>query len=185
MQRILLTGMSGVGKSTVAERLSELGYKVVETDHGDYSVVDEHGVKHWDVDRVRELLATEDADVLFVVGSDDAQVLFYPDFDQIVLLRAPRDVMVERLASRSNNLFGKSPEELARILADLETFEPSMRRACDLSRSTPASPSTMWSTEILGLIRQPPPPERDPDRRRVIHEGGASRRAPAPIRGGV
>ena len=43
MQRILLTGMSGVGKSTVAERLSELGYKVVETDYGNYSVVDEYG----------------------------------------------------------------------------------------------------------------------------------------------
>ena len=35
--------MSGVGKSTVAERLSELGYKAVETDYGDFSVVDEHG----------------------------------------------------------------------------------------------------------------------------------------------
>jgi dephospho-CoA kinase len=114
VQRILLTGMSGVGKSTLAERLSELGYKAVETDYGDFSVVDEHGYQHWDVDRVRELAATEDADVLFVVGSDDAQVLFYPDFDQIVLLRAPRDVMVERLASRSNNPFGKSSEELAR-----------------------------------------------------------------------
>jgi dephospho-CoA kinase len=49
-----------------------------------------------------------------VVGSDDAQVLFYPDFDQIVLLRAPRDIMVERLATRSNNPFAKSSEELAR-----------------------------------------------------------------------
>ena len=68
MQRVLLTGMSGVGKSTVAERLSELGFKVVETDYGGFSVVDEHGHQHWDVDRVRELLATEDADVLFVVG---------------------------------------------------------------------------------------------------------------------
>jgi broad-specificity NMP kinase len=156
MQRILLTGMSGVGKSTVAERLSELGYKVVETDHGDYSVVDEHGVKHWDIDRVRELLATEDADVLFVVGSDDAQVLFYPDFDQIVLLRASRDVMVERLASRSNNPFGKSPEELARILADLETFEPSMRRAATHEIDT-SKPLDHVVDEILGLIRQPPP----------------------------
>jgi broad-specificity NMP kinase len=138
MQRILLTGMSGVGKSTVTERLSELGYKVVETDHGDYSVV------------------AEDADVLFVVGSDDAQVLFYPDFDQIVLLRASRDVMVERLASRSNNPFGKSPEELARILADLETFEPSMRRAATHEIDT-SKPLDHVVDEILGLIRQPPP----------------------------
>ena len=156
MQRILLTGMSGVGKSTVAERLSELGYKVVETDYGGYSVVDEHGYQHWDVDRVRELLATEDADVLFVVGSDDAQVLFYPDFDQIVLLRAPRDVMVERLASRSNNPFGKSSEELARILADLETFEPSMRRAATYEIDT-SKPLDHVVDEILSLVRHQSP----------------------------
>ena len=156
MQRILLTGMSGVGKSTVAERLSELGFKVVETDYGDYSVVDERGYQHWDVDRVRELLATEDADVLFVVGSDDAQVLFYPDFDQIVLLRAPRDVMLERLASRTNNPFGKSSEELARILADLETFEPPMRRAATHVIDT-SKPIDHVIEQIIGLVRQPPP----------------------------
>ena len=74
------------------------------------------------------LLATEDADVLFVIGSDDAQVHFYPDFDHIVLLSAPRDVMVERLATRTNNPFGKTSDELAKILADLETYEPLMRR---------------------------------------------------------
>ena len=103
MKRVLLTGMSGVGKSTVAERLAELGYKVVETDHGGFSVVDERGDQHWDVDRIRQLLATEDVDVLFVVGSDDAQVLFYPNFDHIVLLSTSRDVMVERLASRTTS----------------------------------------------------------------------------------
>ena len=156
MQRILLTGMSGVGKSTVAERLSDLGYKVVETDQGGYSVIDAHGYQHWDVDRVRELLATEDADVVFVVGSDDAQVLFYPDFDQIVLLRAPREIMVERLASRSNNPFGKSSEELAKILADLETFEPSMRRAATHEIDT-SKPLHQVVDDILSLVRQPPP----------------------------
>ena len=89
----------------------------------------------------RELLATEDAEVLFVVGSDDAQVLFYPDFDQIVLLRAPRDVMVERLASRANNPFGKSPEELARILADRRDVRAVDAAGSDATRSTPAGPS--------------------------------------------
>ncbi len=142
MQRVLLTGMSGVGRSTVAERLSELGFKVAETDYGGFSAVDDHGNQHWDVDRVRDLLATEDADVLFVVGSDDAQVLFYPDFDHIVLLSAPREVMVERLASRTSNPFGKSSEELAKILADLETFEPFMRRAAthEIDTSKPLDP---------------------------------------------
>ena len=155
MQRVLLTGMSGVGKSTVAERLSELGFKVVETDYGGYSVVDEHGYQHWDVDRVRELLATEDADVLFVVGSDDAQVLFYPDFDHIVLLSAPREVMVERPTSRTNNPFGKSSEELEKVLADLETFEPFMRRDATHEIDT-SKPLDRVIDEILGLLRQPP-----------------------------
>ncbi len=155
MQRVLLTGMSGVGKSTVAERLSDLGFKVVETDYGGFSVVDDQGDHHWDVDRVRHLLATEDADVLFVVGSDDAQVLFYPDFDHVVLLSAPREVMVERLTSRTNNPFGMSSEELAKILADLETFEPLMRRDATHEIDT-SKPLDRVIDEILRLVQQPP-----------------------------
>lgn len=154
MKRILLTGKSGVGKSTVAERLSELGYKAVETDYGGFSVVDESGY-HWDVGRIRQLLATEDADVLFVVGSDDNQVMFYPDFDHIVLLSAPRDVMIERLASRTNNRFGKSPDELAKVLADLELYEPMIRRSATHEIDT-SKPIDRVIDEILGLVQQPP-----------------------------
>lgn len=155
MKRVLLTGMSGVGKSTVAERLSELGYKAIETDYGGFSVVDERGYQHWDVDRIRQLLATEDVDLLFVVGSDDDQGLFYLDFDHIVLLSAPRHVMVERLASRTNNRFGKSPDELARILADLEKFEPMMRRSATHEIDT-SKPLDHVIDEILSLVQQPP-----------------------------
>jgi dephospho-CoA kinase len=155
VKRVLLTGMSGVGKSTVAERLSELGYKAVETDYGGFSVVDERGRQHWDIDRIRQLLATEDVDVLFVVGSDDHQVLFYPDFDYIVPLSAPRDVMVERLASRTNNPFGKGPDELAKILADLEEYEPMMRRSATHEIDT-SQPLGRVIDEILGLVHQPP-----------------------------
>jgi shikimate kinase len=155
MKRVLLTGMSGVGKSTVAERLSELGYKVVDTDYGGFSVVDERGDQHWDVDRVRQLLATKDVDVLFVVGADDRQVLFYPDFDHIVLLSAPRDVMVERVAFRTDNPFGKSPEELAKILADLEEYEPMMRRAATHEIDT-SQPLDRVIDEILTLVQRPP-----------------------------
>jgi shikimate kinase len=146
--------MSGVGKSTIAERLSELGYKAVDIDYG-FSVVDETEGQHWDVDRVRRLLATEDVDVLFVVGSDDSQVLFYGDFDDIVLLSAPRDVMVERLATRTNNPFGKSPDDLAKVLADLEEYEPMMRRSATHEIDT-SKPLDRVIEEILSLVRQPP-----------------------------
>jgi len=155
MKRVLLTGMSAVGKSAVARRLSELGYKTVDTDYGGFSLSDKHGGQHWDVDRIRQLLATEDADVLFVVGADDNQVLFYPDFDHIVLLSAPRGVMVERLASRTNNPFGKSPDELAKVLADLETYEPLMRRSATHEIDT-SKPLDLVIDEILSLVQQPP-----------------------------
>ena len=129
MRRVLLTGMSAVGKSTIAERLSELGYKVVDTDYGGYSVADEDGAQRWDVDRMRRLLATEDADVLLVVGADDAQVLFYPDFDHII--SAERAARRHGRAARGPDQqpVGKSSDELARFLADLETHEPMIRRA--------------------------------------------------------
>ena len=81
-------------------------------------MVDEHGAQRWDVDRIRQLLDPEDVDVLFVVGSDEDQGLFYPEFDNIVLLSAPRDVIVDRLEGRTNNPFGKRAEELAKALAD-------------------------------------------------------------------
>jgi dephospho-CoA kinase len=154
MQRILLTGMSGVGKSTVAARLAELGYKAVDTDYGGFSTVDESGLQRWDADRIRQLLATEDVEVLFVVGADDDQARFNRDFDHIVLLSAPRDVVVERLASRNNNRFGKSPEELAKVLADLDEYEPMMRRSATREVDT-SKPLDRVIDEILALIQLP------------------------------
>jgi dephospho-CoA kinase len=153
MERVLLTGMSGVGKSTVAKRLSALGYKAVDTDYGGFSAIDERGYQRWNVDRLRQLLATEDVDVLFVVGSDDAQGMFYPDFDHIVLLSAPREVVVERLASRTNNRFGKRPDELAKILADMEKYEPMMRRSATYEIDTSKSLDRVID-EILGLVHR-------------------------------
>jgi shikimate kinase len=156
MKRVFITGMSAVGKSTIGQRLAELGFKVVDIDYDGYSPVNECGEHHWDVDRIRELLATEDADVLFVLGADDAQVLFYPDFDYIILLSSPRDVMVQRLASRTNNPYGKDPRELAKILADLEQYEPAIRQAATHEIET-TKPLDRVVDDILFVVQQEPP----------------------------
>lgn len=95
--------------------------------------------------------------MLFVVGSDDAQVRFYADFDHIVLLSAPRDVMVKRLSTRTHNPFGKSPDELAKILADLETYEPMIRLDATHEIDT-NKPLDRVIDAILSLIQQPPTP---------------------------
>ena len=69
--------------------------------------------------------------------------------------------MLERLASRTNNPFGKSPDELAKILADLERYEPAMRRSATLVIDTSQSLDRVVE-EILRLVR----PRTEPSDRR-------------------
>ncbi|HET6946072.1 MAG TPA: hypothetical protein VFI01_12025, partial [Gaiellaceae bacterium] len=52
---------------------------------------------------------------------------FYPRFDAVVLLSAPAEVILERVATRETNEFGKSDGERERIQYDLATFEPLLR----------------------------------------------------------
>ncbi len=74
--------------------------------------------------------------MLFVSGTASNQVEFYPWFDHVVLLSAPVPVIVERLARRTNNPFGKRPDELARVLGHVETIEPLLRRGATLEVDT-------------------------------------------------
>ena len=54
----------------------------------------------------------------------------------IVLLTAPRIVLIERLSSRTTNGYGKTPDELARVLQHVETVEPLLRRAASVEVDT-------------------------------------------------
>src|SRR5258708_18028532 len=47
------------------------------------------------------------------------------------LLSAPLETLVERLATRTSNSFAKAPEELRRVLDDVETVDPLLRRMAD------------------------------------------------------
>jgi shikimate kinase len=141
MKRVLLTGMSGTGKSTVISKLAELGYKAVDSDYGGYTVeVDSEAGRErvWREDRIQELLSAEDAEVLFISGTSRNQVQFYAQFDHIVLLSAPPDVLVHRLANRTNNPYGKAPTELAETLRLLTTVESLLRRRATLEIDTTA-----------------------------------------------
>ena len=144
VKRVLVTGMSGTGKSSVLSELRERGFKTVDTDYGGWSEqVDMRGSGEtaakewlWRDDLMARLLATEDADVLFVSGAVRNQTKFYPQFDHVVLLTAPVAVITERLAARSNNPYGKDPAELAEVLSLKETVEPALRRGADLEIDT-------------------------------------------------
>lgn len=153
MKRILLTGMSGTGKSTVVRELAARGYKAVDADsdefsqwvevsdetHAEVPPVDGNRDWVWREDCIQDLLSTEDTDVLFVSGCAENMPRFFPQFNLIVLLSAPASIIVERLHARTTNHYGKRPEEVARVLRLVESVEPRLRRAAgyEIDTSTP------------------------------------------------
>jgi shikimate kinase len=131
VMRVLITGMSGVGKSSLLTELARRGYRTVDTDYDDYyATID--GEMLWREDRIDALLSEEHDGPLFVQGTTRNQVGFYPRFDDIVLLSAPAEVLVERRTTRTTNRYGKEPAEIAETLEYLETVEPLLREAATL-----------------------------------------------------
>jgi len=147
--------------------LAERGYKAVDTDSDTWCVWTTAGDGPdwvWREDRPRHLLATEDADVLFVSGCKSNQGKFYNQFDHIILLSAPAPVMVDRINDRMDNDYGKRPDELAEILGYLETVEPLLRRGASLEVDTDAPIDEVIATILDHVL---PPETRSDERSRV------------------
>jgi hypothetical protein len=68
-----------------------------------------------------------------------------------VLLSAPRETLLQRLAARTSNLYGKAPGELNRTLDDLGAVEPLLHRAADHEIRTTISLNEVV-TAILRLV---------------------------------
>jgi dephospho-CoA kinase len=131
MRRILLTGMSGTGKSSALAELERRGFQVVDTDHGGWSEWSNAKGGHvWDEGRIAELLARDGGPTLDVSGTVSNQGRFYSRFDAVVLLSAPAEVLLRRIATRATNDYGKSREERDLILQHLAEVEPLLRATC-------------------------------------------------------
>jgi dephospho-CoA kinase len=142
--------MSGTGKSCVIRELVARGYRAVDADAG-YVDVSTDGTQRWREDAIDRLLEAEDADVLFLAGCEENMASFLPRFDDVVLLSAPKETLLERLEARTNNPFGKGPGEIERILHDLETVEPRLREIADHEVRTTAPLDDVVVT-ILRLV---------------------------------
>jgi len=131
VRRILVTGMSGTGKSVALAALLKGGFEVVDTDEPgwtDWSGAD--GGYVWREERIAELLAEERRRTLYVAGTVSNQGRFYPQFDAVVLLSAPADVLLSRIERRTTNPYGKAATEREAILRHLAEVEPLLRATC-------------------------------------------------------
>jgi shikimate kinase len=131
VRKVFLTGMSGTGKSAALAELEKRGFAVVDTDHGPWSEwSDAESGYVWREERITELLARELPSTLYVSGTVSNQGRFYPQFDAVVLLSAPADVLLRRIATRTTNDYGKSSQDRDVILRHLVEVEPLLRATC-------------------------------------------------------
>jgi shikimate kinase len=121
MPRVLITGMSGAGKSTVLDELRRRGSLTVDTDYDGWVLPD----LTWDEPRM-QLLLDRYPDVV-VSGAVENQARFYDRFEHIVLLSAPLEVLLLRVAHRTGNPYGKKPNEREEIARYVESVEPLLR----------------------------------------------------------
>jgi hypothetical protein len=140
--------MSGTGKSSALAELGRRGYRVVDTDdpgwreyRADVESPDpvHRGEWLWVEERITRLMDSDDGRPLFVQGCVRNQSKFYDRFDAVVLLSAPAEVILDRIARRTTNDYGKTPVERAMILDDLAQVEPLLRAGCthELDASRP------------------------------------------------
>jgi len=145
---VLLTGMSGTGKSAVLAELAGRGHRVVDTDEPGWilEIPTADGPEPiWDRDRIGALLDAHLSGSLFIGGCVANQGSFYDRFDEIVLLSAPMDVVLARVADRTNP-FGATPADRAKIASDMATYEGRLRAGADYEIVTTTSVADIADT---------------------------------------
>lgn len=126
MSKVLLTGMSGAGKTTLVNELSSRGHFAIDTEYDGWVLDD----GTWDEARMDLLLAAR-ANVI-VSGTVENQGRFYGRFDHVILLSAPLSVLIERVQNRSNNPYSHSADQQAEIAAYFESVEPLLRAGASM-----------------------------------------------------
>ncbi|MBX0358626.1 AAA family ATPase [Halobacillus sp. Nhm2S1] len=132
---IFVTGLSGVGKTSVLQRLENEGYDVVDTDNHGYTkkvptVEGEEFV--WDEEKISHLIERRKRPHIVLSGCYSNQGEFYQSFDYVVLLEAPLDVMLDRVNQRNTNPYGKHPDERKAILESFTHVLPKLRASANV-----------------------------------------------------
>ncbi|BCH65288.1 nucleoside kinase [Agrobacterium vitis] len=131
-RNILIEGVSGTGKTSVATELQRRGYHVI---HGDRELAYQgdpqtgepldastpaqglldvaFGHRHhlWNIDKVKALIADHSRPITFFCGGSRNFPRFIDLFDGVFVLDVDQHILKNRLASRPEDEFGGKPEE--------------------------------------------------------------------------
>lgn len=145
--KYLITGVAGSGKSTVAHKLSDLGYAAYDVDAGFSHYANkktgrpvqkpsdptlswyEHHERVFDEAVLEDLFQKHAHEPIFICAITANQKKYYPQFDKIFLLTASDDLLMHRLKTRTTSEFGKHPVDFHRVFAGKKTFEDEVRAA--------------------------------------------------------
>lgn len=116
VRNYLIEGVSGAGKTTVADELQRRGHHVI---HGDRELayqgdprtgepIDGFAHEHhiWNVDRVRALAADQSHAASFFCGGSRNSSSFIDLFDRVFVLEVDLDTLLRRLAERPETEWG-------------------------------------------------------------------------------
>lgn len=142
MKRVLITGMSGTGKSAVTQELTARGYQAHDLDTPEWSewidadpadaLTPSQGKDWvWREDRVGALLSGSGDGKLFLSGCAENMGQFFPLIDIVILLSAPVATLMERLAARPIGSYGHAAEEREKVADLTSTIEPLLRKSAD------------------------------------------------------
>jgi shikimate kinase len=88
-----------------------------------------------------------------VSGTVSNQGSFYDRFQQVVLLSAPVEVLLNRVATRTNNPYGREPDQRAEIVRYAASVEPLLRLGATLELDARRQPAELADI-IEGLARR-------------------------------
>ncbi|RYE10361.1 MAG: nucleoside kinase [Hyphomicrobiales bacterium] len=131
-RNFLVEGVSGAGKTSVAEELERRGYDVVHGDrvlayYGDPETGErvaqpetlsvEAGYERWiwPVERVKALVADQRHKATFFCGGTRNAGKFMKLFDAVFVLEVDLAILQQRVAGRGTDEFGGQPEQWALI----------------------------------------------------------------------
>ena len=159
--KVLITGRSGTGKSTICRQLIDRGFSALDADRVegfvgwydlrtrkkvvvDYSKpIDKTKVGWlWQHEAMKALVAKYDD--LYLCGSADNQLDFYKYFDNVFVLDLPPETQKQRISQRTEHDYGKHPDMLETIITEQRQLVEKSRELGASIIDAESSPSQLF-----------------------------------------